>query len=320
METVADGCHTGRVRRGWLVLAVLVALGLACAGLSWFTSGLQLQNLSAVAEVVAVVDGGPGAVVVYTERRGTVRSWEVDDSGEIVHGNQPDQVRGTPRTEDCAAGICYRVATTALRVEASRDGGQTYATAWELDGETSARLARSYPDVGDPATHLSSRSLVVHEVSTGHVVFVANGRDGLLRRDADGTWHRLGSPASGEGCCYYEPALRIATDPPPLLDLTPYAVGVSVGAVLLTGLMTAMLRRRWPWRRLLAVVVLAGAAGYGTERSGHFPTVGMFPGWLYGVPIVVLIMVGGCGLAWLFVADRPRPRSEVRIPVQNRTN
>ena len=84
-------------------------------------------------------------------------------------------------------------------------------------------------------------------------------------------------------------------------------------AILLTGLVTAIRRRRWPVGRLLAVVALAVMAGYSTERAGHFPDVGMFPGWLYGVGLIVFILGGGCWLAWWFVADPRWPAAAPSI-------
>jgi hypothetical protein len=193
-----------------------------------------------------------------------------------------------------------------LRVEASGDGGKTYSVAWEVGSGTYTMLADSYPEVGNPTEHLSSRSVVVHEVAGGQVVFVANGRDGLLYRDVHGRWRRLGSPASGEGCCYYQPPLRIGSDPQPL-DLTIYAVGVVVVAILLSGGITAMIRWTLPWTGVPAVIVLAVLAAYGTELAGHFPTVGMFPGFIYGVPLILVVLAGGVALAAWFVSG-PRPR------------
>jgi hypothetical protein len=56
-----------------------------------------------------------------------------------------------------------------------------------------ARLAAdSYPELTDVSSWLSSRSLVVRSAAGGgHVVLVANGRDGLARRAPDSTWERV---------------------------------------------------------------------------------------------------------------------------------
>src|SRR6201999_4314405 len=119
--------------------------------------------------------------------------WSVDDTGEALDdgdGGAEHEVT----TQDCAGMVCYRVASTALREEGSQDGGKTYQGAWEVSGDDYLLLLDTYPNVGDPAQHLASKSVVMHEVAGGHVVFVANGRDGLLYRDVQGQWRRLGSP------------------------------------------------------------------------------------------------------------------------------
>ena len=298
------------MRTRWHVLAVLVLLVGACLGLSFVTNDLRHQNVRAVDEVTAVVDSNrPGTVVARTSRHTLMTRWLVDDSGDVVdRASGTDEVAGGPQTQDCVGALCYRVATTAMRVEASGDGGKTYSIVWEIDGETYAMLAESYPEVGNPAEHLSSRSVAVHQVAGGHVVFVANGRDGLLYRDVRGTWHRLGTPASGEGCCYYEPPLRIASDRE-LVDPTAYAVGVVVVAILLSGGITALVRRTLRWTGGLAVIVLAALAAYGTVLANHFPTVGMFPGFVYGIPLMLAIITVGIALAVWFVSRAPSLRS-----------
>ncbi|MER7006161.1 hypothetical protein ABT297_24390 [Dactylosporangium sp. NPDC000555] len=295
------------MRIRWQVFAVLAVVVGVCLGP--MASGLRQQNLRAVEEVTAVVDGRrPGTVVVHTERDARTTRWLVDDTAEATDvAGEADEVQDLPRSQDCAGAVCYRVATAALRVEGSGDGGKTYSTAWEITGATYTMLTEIYPQVGNPGEHLSSRSVVVHAVAGGHVVFVANGRDGLLYRDVGGTWRRLGSPASGEGCCYYEPPPRVASDPQPL-DLTSYAIVVVVLAILLSGAITAMRRRTLRWTGAVAVVALAGSAGYGTQLAGHYPTVGMFPGFVYGVPIILVMLVGGAALAIRF-ATGPAPRA-----------
>jgi hypothetical protein len=269
------------------------------------TGALRHRHLGAV---IDVVDGSrPGTVWLRADSHdGSTRWWLVDDTGEAV-----DWVPGAgsglhaPRREDCVDSVCYRVATTTLRVERSLDGGATYSSEWEIDDDTYSMLAESYPDLENRARDLSSRSVVVHKVSGGHVVFVANGRDGLLYRDVDGEWHRLGFPGTGEGCCYYVAPTRIASDPQPR-DLTRYAVGVVVAAVLLSGATAAIVRRSWRWSRALAVVAIAALAAYGTELAGHFPDVGMFPGWIYGVPLIMLILTGGVIVAVRVASGPPR--------------
>ncbi|MFG2041413.1 hypothetical protein [Dactylosporangium sp. NPDC048998] len=299
----------GGMRTRWHVLAVLAVIAGACVGLSFMADDLRQRNLRAVGEVTAVVDGRrPGSVVVHIERYGLTTRWLVDDTAAATNdAREADEAQDVSRTQDCVGTVCYRVATTALRVEASGDTGKTYSTAWEIAGETYTMLTETYPQVGNPAEHLSSRSVVVHAVAGGHVVFVANGRDGLLYRDVGGTWRRLGAPASGEGCCYYEPPLRVPSEPQPL-DLTSYAMVVVVLAILLSGAITAMRRRTLRWTGTVAVIALAGLAGYGTRLAGHLPASGMFPGFVCGVPIILVIIAGGVALAVRFVSG-PAPHA-----------
>jgi len=293
------------MRRWWLPLAVLTVVAVCCLGFSRFKDRADEQNLRAIGELTAVIDGdAAGEVLVEVERNGRESWWSVDDTGE-ARAVDIEAAPARPRTQDCAGRTCYRVAGDALRVEVSEDGGATYAIAWQIDNYVYQRLVRTYPDVGDPVRHLSSRSVVVHATDGGHVVFVANGRDGLLFRDERGTWHRLGVPASGEGCCYYEPPVRIASDPQPV-DLTwPAVVVVSVAILGSAGIALAVSRPR-RYRSLLAVAPLAAVAGYGTYLAGHMPTVGMFPGFLYGVPLIVITLAVGVGLAVWFVRNAAR--------------
>lgn len=295
------------------MVAVLTVLVMACLGLS-LAIDLPHRNVR-LAEVTAVVEGNrPGTIVAHTERRTQPTRWLVDDSGEAVDSaSTADEAAGRPRTQDCVGTVCYRVAATTLRVESSDDGGKTYSVAWTVDGDTYKMLAESYPRVGDPAEHLSSRSIVVHAVAGGHVVFVANGRDGLLYRDVHGAWHRLGSPAMAEGCCYYERPLAIASDPQPPA-FTVYAVGIVALAILLSGGITAMIRRRLRWTSALAVTVLAALGAYGTQLAGRFPDVGMFPGVFYGGMLIAVTLLGGVLLAAWFVSSPPSPISPSTTP------
>jgi hypothetical protein len=297
-------------KRGFVLLALAVITA-CCGGLYVVTDVGRLQNLRGLGEVTAVVDGDrPGTVMVHSQLDAHDDSWRVDDRGEILDwADDTGTTAREPRVRQCVGTVCYRVPTTALRVEVSTDGGTTYTTSWEVGGDTYTRLATTYPDVGDPAEHLSSRSLVVHPVPGGHVVFVANRRDGLLYRDVHGVWLRLGFPSSGEGCCFYAPPLPIAADPQPF-DPTNLAVVVVVLAVMLSGGVAVILRSRWT--DLPGVVVLAALAGYGTALAGHFPAAGMFPGWMCGVPVILVILIGGIVLAPLFVIGWPARHNRLR--------
>ncbi|HEV7707093.1 MAG TPA: hypothetical protein VGP16_02750 [Asanoa sp.] len=286
-----------------LAYAFLVVAIICCGGLSFVTHGIGQVVLGQHGEVSAVVDGPrPGTVLVQARWRDEPSSWLVGDNGDALEWlDAADGAAGAPQVRQCLGQTCYRAATTALRVEASGDGGATYATSWEIVGEPYAMLADSYPDVADPAEHLSSRSLVVHAVAGGHVVFVANGRDGLLYRGVGGTWQRLGFPSSGEGCCFYEPALPLHRNPVGVW-LTLAAVSAAAGATLLPALLIASKRRTWRRGDIAGVLVLTALASYGSVLAVRFPTVGTFPGATYGIPTLLLILVFGALLGALFVS------------------
>ncbi|HEX5542704.1 MAG TPA: hypothetical protein VFX60_14280, partial [Micromonospora sp.] len=87
---------------------------------------------------------------------------------------------------------CYRAVPGHLRVEETRDGGATWSTSWQVPDDRRGYLARQYSGLGDVDEYLSSRALLVHPVPGGHVVIVANGRDGYALRDTAGRWERIG--------------------------------------------------------------------------------------------------------------------------------
>lgn len=232
------------------IVIVLVLLSASCVG-----GCSAFQDTKAI---TAVQDGTlPGFVHVteWQTGRGLIRpetggyEWVLDDRGKIVDPDRDaiyeDQV-GPERTEACAGDDCYRVVPGQLRVETRHGLTAGYAVAWQVTGDTYRQLAHDHHHLGDPAAQLSSRSVVAHEVAGGHVVFVANGRDGVLYRDVRGQWHRLGIPSGGEGR-YFEKPPRLATDSR-LFDFTWYAVGVVVLAIAVAGAVAGV-RRRQPWWR-----------------------------------------------------------------------
>ncbi|SDY60106.1 hypothetical protein SAMN05421684_0574 [Asanoa ishikariensis] len=261
--------------------------------------------LGSLGEVTAVVEGErPGTVIVENRgRNGGTSYWVVNDTGNALVRTF-ESPAAAPSVAHCADTTCYRVARTALRVEASDDGGSTYATSWELGGRAYEKLAESYPNVGNPADHLSSRAVVVHAVQGGHVVFVANGRDGLLYRDVHGAWARLGFPTSGEGCCFYEPPMRTDSKPRSIAVLA-IVVAVAVAATLAPPAILAIMRRRtWRWTDIAGLLALAAMAGYGASIAVRFPNVGMFPGIFYGIPLLLAILACGPPIASLFGSDK----------------
>jgi hypothetical protein len=292
------GCMRGLGR----MFVVLGALALGCAGLSVLVWTSNASHIAGLGEVVAVAEGtSPGTVIVRTVHDSHTSYWLVNDSGDLVDSAKASDATAAPRTEHCAGDECFRVAMTSLRVDSSNDRGRTFVVAWEMPADVATWLGASYPDLGDPAEHLSSRAVVVHATPRGTVVFVANGRDGLLYRSPAGDWQRLGFPSSGEGV-YFEPPLRTSIDPPVLDPTRPVVAGVAV--VILIGGAIALYRRR-RWRGTVPVILVAGLGGYGAWLATDFPDMGMFPGVLYGAQLIGFILTGGVALAVWFGAGAP---------------
>lgn len=160
---------------------------------------------------------------------------------------------------------CYRVVRGHLRVEASTDGGATWAVSWEIPDGRRGYLARSYPELGDIDTYLSSYALAVHPTSGGHVVLVANGRDGIALRDTTGSWTRLSFNGYAEGGS--TPPL----DARPSVLMTETALSLLV-SLLVVAVMGRRLARRGAGRTTYTImfglgggVALLGALGLRIE-------------------------------------------------------
>ncbi|WP_212832643.1 hypothetical protein [Catellatospora sp. TT07R-123] len=141
---------------------------------------------------------------------------------------QPDERPQDGRREDCLGQVCYRAVEGELHVQSSQDGGRTWTTAWQVRGRQLAALVDWYEPKGffsdsGETDHLSSQSLRVFPSGSGHVVIVANGPDGILRRDVDGTWTRLGIWTFDR----WDPV-------PPLADVWEPTIGARVTAALFT--------------------------------------------------------------------------------------
>lgn len=285
-------------------LVLVVVFGVGIAGCVPSRAASQVRY-----EVSVVAAGGPvGTLVVVTEDGGSesrLRQWTLDERGRIATDHGSPLSPAAARAEDCVGTDCYRVVPGELRVEESHDSGATYTTAWQITDRSRARLAKAYGELGDPAIHLSSRSVVVRMVAGGHVVFVANGRDGVLYRDVHGGWRRLGIPMGGEGVYFQRPA-RLGTEAG-LLDPRLIVAVMTILVVLLAGGIAAAVRRRLPPLRAAVVVIIAGAAGAVARSAAGFPDVGMFPGYIYGGMIIVLVLACAAGLAVVVIGTAHTP-------------
>ncbi|MFI9558938.1 hypothetical protein [Nonomuraea endophytica] len=193
-------------------LLALPALGLAW----WIRKHEAPRRWSAVVGVPLAVlavgatgpAGGPpaaqnvyldGGHIVITGRWtfGTVssdggRTWRAVTG----NGTAPKPRNLAPRTSVCGAEFCYRIVAGRLKVERSADGERTWTSAWEVSPGRTEWLKRGHVGDGRPKDP-RSLALALQERPDGHVVVVANGRDGIVVRDTGGTWRRYGYGAGG---------------------------------------------------------------------------------------------------------------------------
>jgi hypothetical protein len=294
-----------------LIVGVPLTLG-ACAG---------PEHRGEVTSVVA----GPADAVLVTVVDGSARTtWSVNTAGAIVGGASPTTVAAA--TQACAGDVCFRVVPGRLAVERSVDRGGRFRTDWDVAGAAYQRLASEYPDLGDPAVHLSSVAVVMlpapttergtreteapnaAPVATGgpgdrHVVFVANGRDGLLLRTADGRWRRLGVPQRGSTPYFVpSPALR------PGVGIAGQVAAATGGIVLLAAGWTIARRRTVRPARAAAaagIAVLIGVTGY---FASGLPDLDEVPAIAYATLIVIAATVGGTAMA-VFILTGPERSS-----------
>jgi hypothetical protein len=282
-----------------------------------------------VEEVTAVERDADGVVVTVVTPGSPDVAWLVNLEGRIERrepGPPPSSVPPSPspppssvppssvppvpaaarRLEDCAGMTCYRVDGRTLRVERSVDRGASYVTDWEVSPDAYRGLVSAYPDLGDPAAHLSSRAVAVLPVpaGAGHVVFVANGRDGLLYRDAGGRWKRLGVPVSAVFAA--PPRLEGGTG----LGWT--AATAAAGVVLLAAGITMVRRRVITPARAAGVGALAVAVGLLARLAAGLPDLGAVPAATYGGLIIVAVTIGGGAMAIAILTAPPDQSSRSR--------
>jgi hypothetical protein len=233
--------------------------------------------------VTSVGLAGDGRVLVTTtaEQGGDIEEdrWIVDAAGS--HFGYAPKGQATPPTlaQQCVAAVCYRVVPGRLAVEQSGDTGRAWGVAWQR---------------ADPSPGVAAISLVVRGVPGEHEVFVANGRDGLLYRDVGGDWHRLGYPAGGEGL-YYESAPPLSSDP--MSPWPPVAAAAAVLGAVIAFTISALVRGRPRRRRILQVAAVTAIGAAVAYAGAGLPDVGMFPGLLYGLPVIAAAILATTAFA-----------------------
>ncbi|WP_326552314.1 hypothetical protein [Micromonospora sp. NBC_01813] len=159
-------------------------------------------------------------------------------------------------TKACVPGDltrCYRLVPGRLRVEQSTDGGRSWRLSWEVPERQRGYQARSHPALEVPDRDLASRAVAVVAVPDGHQVAVANGRDGIAVRSADGRWSRLGFDGPGS---FTQPVVSARFE---LGLLLPEATAaVLLGALVLAAIGWRVRHRNAPLVRFLRGGVAAG--------------------------------------------------------------
>ncbi|TCB96187.1 hypothetical protein E0H26_16325 [Micromonospora zingiberis] len=248
-----------------LVVLPIAGLGVAATSAPQYDDAVQLYEWQDVAVV--------GVGNAYHGNREPYR-WQVSQDDGPSFTELPEHRRElfqqqlpTPASgSDCSTREpthCFRVVPRRLAVQESRDGGATWQLAWEVDEDARARLGVAMPAMGDVEEYLSSRALLVRDQPDGGVVvLVANGRDGVARRDTTGRWKRIGFGAfTADGFRAETAAMPI----PSVAEATVTAgwrvavpLSIVVGSfVALVGCATLLVRRSgWP---LVAAIAPAAA-------------------------------------------------------------
>ncbi|MGW0436646.1 hypothetical protein ACWDV4_29370 [Micromonospora sp. NPDC003197] len=180
-------------RVGVLVVLPTAALAVVATSAPYYpdvVAATSWRNLLVIGQANAYLqDRSPEIWTVSTDGQ----SWRSMTDTEEADFEQELPALTTTAERSCVPSEpahCYRIVRGHLRVEESTDGGTTWSVSWEIPDSRRGYLARSYPELNDIDTYLSSYALAVHPVPGGHVVLVANGRDGIALRDTAGSWTR----------------------------------------------------------------------------------------------------------------------------------
>jgi hypothetical protein len=195
---------------------------------------------------------------------------------------------------------CYRVVPGHLQVEETTDGRKTWTVSWEVPDGRRYYLARSLERVGNLSANLSSLALAVHPMpGGGHVVVVANGRDGCAVRDSGGSWRRVAFGAYG--------ATEVRPAPlsgePRLIDrelvlmVLLALLAIHIGAWRATSRVDSGLITIWTIAAVGAGGTLLGVLGL------MLGDLAVFPGWL-AIVLGIPLTLGSAICALAIVASR----------------
>ena len=284
-----------------------------------------LLGLAALATMATAPCAPPLKVVRVTEQDGVLYAgldWETgwaeyavsDDSGdswesaEAVPEDVAARLRAAAEAVVCApsdAQVCYRLGDE--RVEESRDGGQTWAAAWEIPPGRRTYMERYVSQPlscrGEAGMDFGPYDLAVFDGPAGTTVLVAMGTQGAMVGGPDGRWERLevlaASPVPYEGAAIF---------------IIIWEIVLSLGAAMLTlfGL-TAMawgrlLRRAPEARRTVSIGKWLAAGGVGVFGLALFTVGGLGEIGLAGMGLGALLAALGILVGWVgAAAEAPEP-------------
>jgi len=187
----------------------------------------------------------------------------------------------------CLKEHCYRIARNQMKVLRSTDGGETWAVDWQVPAGQVRMLDRALPDSHEHEP-LRSRSLAVLARPAGHVVIVANGRDGVAVRDETGAWRRLGFTDDRR----LSESAAVPLDRPAGSGAEMWVAALAFAWVTLAAL-AAQVTRRGRRGRPIAVALLGGV---GALLLAPWPTVVLGPAPLLGAALLISMMIAAGGL------------------------
>jgi hypothetical protein len=274
-------------RRRLRVLVVLPLAALAVSSSSFFDESAPDPEMIVWDGQFLIWDGTWG--MISTDGQ----TWRDLTHDEVIEIDDADLTDGLVVRMQCldSRPPCYRVDDDRSRVWEYDNA--TWRVAWELSEGRQEFLRRS---VGfGPRDDYAQRSLAVLPVTGGHVVVVADGLAGVIRRNPDGRWERI-SPGGGT--------------PRPLRRL-----GRGIGAELWVALAAgfgAYAAASQPRRALRSRALMPGPRwGPGVAVFGALFAAAnwMSEGGILLLPFGVLLVLVGAGRILWQTVDPPTPWS-----------
>ncbi|MBO3742556.1 hypothetical protein [Actinoplanes flavus] len=273
----------------WLkALRLAVFLPLALAGVA-ATSAIPSPDAHTV-----VVDPD-GALYLGADTLGDGAPWAVSRDGGLTFVSSAGPRAGrAPQCSRSEPVVCYQPVHRRIAVE-SRTGAGPWRLSWEISEGAVAELSDAYPH---PDSHrLYSVALAVLDVPGGHVVAVANGRDGFAVRDVAGNWRRIGFPTSTHDIAPVP--LDEARSAGDFVETGPFALGFALflGGLVLTLVAVRRARSVGASARLYWLLLPLGAASCCALPINLVSTAdgdSMFRGFgaVTWVPLAMAVVIG----------------------------